>query len=300
MDLPPRLLLAILVIVSATQSHLFSRYTISQPQIDSLLDELQSTRMDAVLYWNSVTLQACANDYDPSVAVVPDQVGPTETSRAFAIIHGAMYESMAVFNPALKSIFNVTNLPDTTDVPSGPATDAAVMEAAYQTLYTMYPKQRPIFDAVRAVYVRKLGTNTSLQVGIDRGILVGQVTAQFILEKRQQDGSRVITPYTPIGLPGYHEEDPTNSDQGFLSHNWGDVTPFLLGYGSQYRPANVVGATPVARQQYLNSTRYVRDFNEIKSFGSKTSTVRTTDQTEIGISWALRWGAENRRSSTSL
>jgi hypothetical protein len=286
MNMLRRLLLSIWVIVSATQSNPLNWYTVLQPQIDSLLDELQSTRMDAVLYWNSVTLQACANDYDQSVAVVPDQVGPTETSRAFAIIHGAMYESVAVFSGTLKSVFNVTNLPNITGVPSGLATDAAVMEAAYQTLYAMYPKQRPIFDAVRAVHVSRLGTNTSLQVGIDQGILVGRITAHFIMENRKNDGSRTSTAYTPIGLPGYHQEDPTNLGQGFLSHNWGNVTPFLLDYGSQYRPSNEVGATPVDRQRFLNSTRYVRDFNEIKSIGSRTSTVRTTDQTEIGISWA--------------
>ena len=62
-----------------------------QDQIDSLLIQLQSTVMDAVLYWNLVLLQACVNDYDTMIAATPDQLGPTTTARAFAIVHGAMY-----------------------------------------------------------------------------------------------------------------------------------------------------------------------------------------------------------------
>ncbi len=31
-----------------------------------------------MLAWNSVLLQACANDYDPAVVSPPDQAGPSE------------------------------------------------------------------------------------------------------------------------------------------------------------------------------------------------------------------------------
>ena len=279
-------LLAIWTIASATKGAAVKRQTVLQPYIKSLLNDLKAKRMDPILYWNDVTLQACANDYDPSVALSPDKLGPTETTRAFAIIHGAMYESVAAFEGKLKSLFNVPNLPSTANIPKEPAISAAVMEAAYQTLYAMYPKQRPIFDAVRAVYLTNLKANAKHRVGIYRGIVVGRETAQFILKKRQYDGSEQLGTYVPILFPGYHQKDPTNPNQGYLSPNWGNITPFLLDYGSQYRPTNTVGDTPLARQQFLNSTRYIDSFNEVKAFGSKNSTVRTTDETEIAISWA--------------
>ncbi len=94
MDYFLNLLIVTLTVVSTMNCDVLNRENILQSQIDNLLTELQSTRMDAILYWNLVTLQTCANDYDTSIAVYPDQFGPTATSRAFAIIHGAMYESI--------------------------------------------------------------------------------------------------------------------------------------------------------------------------------------------------------------
>ncbi|CAF3078246.1 unnamed protein product [Rotaria socialis] len=66
-------------------------------QAKHLLDELNSQQMDVILFWNAVLIRAGANDYDTSIVATPDQAGPTTTSRAFAIIHGAMYEAMNAF-----------------------------------------------------------------------------------------------------------------------------------------------------------------------------------------------------------
>jgi hypothetical protein len=121
-------------------------------------------------------------------------------------------------------------------------------------------------------------------------VLVGNFISAFILAERQNDHSQDNVSYTPINLPGYHRVDPTQPNQGFLSPNWGNVTPFLLNYGSQFRPSNIVGDTPASRLTYLNSTQYVNDFNEVKSIGSRTSTVRTPEQTEIGKFWSYDGG----------
>jgi hypothetical protein len=83
-----------------------------QPQINSLLAQLSTSPNDAILYWNSVALQACANDYDTSVTSAPQQLGPTGTSRAFAIIHGAMFDSFATISETYKPIFNCQSIPN--------------------------------------------------------------------------------------------------------------------------------------------------------------------------------------------
>ena len=257
-----------------------------QSHIDSILAKLKATPMDAVLYWNFVTLQACANDYDASVTLIPDQLGPAETSRAFAIIHGAIYDAMVVFNPGFKPLCQPNKMPNTKHVDKQTAVNAAIMEAAYQTLRCMYPKQRAIFDEVRQQYRNELKTNGNKQVAIQTGILVGRLISESILTRRQYDNSQLNMSYTPTMLPGYHRLDPTHPDQGFVSPGWGKVTPFLLDSGSQFRPSAVVGNTSVSRLAHLNSIRYARDFNEVKLFGAKNSTARTADQTEIGIFWA--------------
>ena len=280
------LIVVILTIVSTKNCNGLNYGNPLQSHIDSLLTKLKATPMDAVLYWNFVTLEACANDYDTSITPVPNKMGPTETSRAFAIVHGAMYDAMVVFNQGLKPLFRPNKMPNTNHVHKETAVNAAIMEAAYQTLCAMYPQQRAIFYAVRKQYRSQLTTNGNKRVAITTGVLVGKLISTFILAGRQYDNSRLNMSYTPIMLPGYHRPDPIHPEQGFLSANWGNVTPFLLDSGSQFRPLDVVGNTPPFRQTYLGSARYVRDFNEVKSFGAKNSTARTTDQTEIGIFWA--------------
>ncbi|CAF4888314.1 unnamed protein product [Rotaria sp. Silwood1] len=269
-----------------TKCSVFNRGTVLEEPTDSMIDELQSTQMDAILLWNKVTLQACANDYDPSIAPVPDQIGPAATSRAFAIIHGAMYESLAAFNRAFKPMWKSKDISLLGNISRESAVDAAIMESAYQTLSYLYPKQRPIFDAVRKFHWQRIVSDNRRQVNINNGVFVGKWIASFILNDRATDGSQKGKTYTPTMEPGYHQTDPTHPDQGFLGANWGSVEPFTLDFASQYRPANVIGDTPEARLNYLNSIDYAHEFDEIKRFGSKTSTVRTQDQTEIAIAWA--------------
>jgi hypothetical protein len=234
-------LVIVSVVITTAYSGVLQQKSVLQPQIDDLLSQLQSTPMDAVLYWNLVTLEACANDYDTSVAAVPDQIGPTATSSAFAIIHGAMYDAMVAFNLFYKPLFKPANMPATNDVQIEAATNAAIMEAAYQTLYALYPKQRVIFDAIRAEYIKQMKTDGNKPVAIIKGIFVGDLVASFILAARQNDGSQDNKAYTPKNLPGYHQPDPTHPNQGFLGVNWGNVKPFLLVNALRYQPSAIVG-----------------------------------------------------------
>jgi hypothetical protein len=60
---------------------------------------------------------------------------------------------------------------------------------------------------------------------------------------------------------------------------WGDVRPFILTDGSQFRPGPPDKTT---------SKRYAADFNEIKALGGDditTPSARTADQTELGLFW---------------
>jgi hypothetical protein len=257
-----------------------------QPFIDTLLNEVRSTPMDAVLYWNLVALHAAANDYDTSIVMSPDQPGPLTTSRAFAIIHGAMYDSMAAFNRGFKPLFQSVNISDTSNVSKSDAMKASIMEAGYQTLYASYPKQRPIFDAARTYFLQGLKSSGVPSNDIEAGITVGKSISRFIMTKRDTDGSKNTVTYTVNPAVGFHRVDPLHPKQGFLGAHWGNVTPFFLNSGSQFRSSDIIGKSPAARLAYLNSSDYMREYLEVKSIGSKISTTRTADQEEIGIFWA--------------
>jgi hypothetical protein len=61
-----------------------------------------------------------------------------------------------------------------------------------------------------------------------------------------------------------------------LEPAWGSVTPFVMDSASQFRP----GPPPP-----LGSERYVRDYLEIVTIGSSTSTSRTAAQTDVARLW---------------
>src|SRR4051812_18077620 len=62
-----------------------------KPQIEQL-DSLCLMSGDMVLGWNSVALQAVANDHSGGVS---SQAGPTRTARALAIVHVAISDAVS-------------------------------------------------------------------------------------------------------------------------------------------------------------------------------------------------------------
>jgi membrane-associated phospholipid phosphatase len=101
--------------------------------------------------------------------------------------------------------------------------------------------------------------------------------ASLLLAARAHDGSETTPgPFTAGSQPGDYRPTPPNFAPPVFTH-WGDVTPFVLRSGAQFRPA-----PPPA----LTSDAYARALNEIKRLGQDTSTTRTADETVIGKFWA--------------
>ncbi|CAF3411370.1 unnamed protein product [Rotaria socialis] len=276
-------LLIILLILIARIQCISIDTNLLRTQAKNLIEAYESKPTDAILFWNAVLLNAAANDYDNSIADSPDQAGPTTTSRAFAIIHGAMYEAMNGFERIYISMYRPSSMPATYDVPRAPAVEAAITEAAYQTLYALYPKQRELFTQTRNNFIKLVRGDSSDNAGINKGILVGKLLALTILESRSSDNSQNQGTYKLINQTGYHQPDPTHPDQPFLSPRWGTVTPFVIQSGSQFRASNTVGNTLAGRRQYLRSEKYISDYNEVVSLGTRNSQTRTADQTEVCI-----------------
>ena len=143
---------------------------------------------DPVLFWNGVMLQAAVNDY--AIGAPGLQFGPTRTSRAFAIVQGAVYDTVNSVVPEYT--------PYLTQVaaPQGASLDAAVAEAAYTTLVSLYPYQKSYFDSQLAVSLENIPTTPMIE-----GMAVGLTVADDILAARANDAlrsmpsvSRRITP----------------------------------------------------------------------------------------------------------
>ncbi|MGD9853765.1 MAG: chloroperoxidase [Planctomycetaceae bacterium] len=219
---------------------------------------------DVIMEWNAVALEVNRISY--SGEVVNDQIGPTRSSRALAIVHAAMFDAWNSVN------FKYT--PYLVKAPcSGVASDAAaVAQAAHDTLVAMYPHQQASIDAALADTLAQVPNRTAKA----RGIKVGKYVAAAILKARQGDGSEVPGVYTPSGDMGYHDIDPLNPNQGFLTPAWGDVSPFAIPTSDYITTRSAPG---------MDTQEYADAYHQVKTIGDLTSAERTTDQTEIGIYW---------------
>ena len=230
-------------------------------------------------YWNQVAINASGLDHTPVAAgetrVFGEQFGPGRSSRAMAIVHIAIFDAVNAIAGGYTSYSNVAHV--TPDV----AMNAAIAQAAHDTLAALYPSQRPSFDAILADDLRLMLPRGRPHAD---GIVLGARAAAAILELRANDGSdhaegRMGETYSPGSDPGDWRQDPIGLSPLALGYHWGAVKPFVLQSGDQFR------VPPPA----MSSVEYTNAYVEVKNVGGDgivTPTARTAEQTVIGIYWA--------------
>lgn len=192
-------------------------------------------------------------------AVINTAPGPTIASRAYGILHTAIFDAWAAYDQTAIS----TQLGDELQRPELEVTTAnkqeAMSYAAYQVAKDLFPSQVELFDTL----MLELGydpRNETTDITTAAG--VGNVSAQTLLDFRHQDGSNQlgyrprgagtaysdITDYQPVNSPdeitdlefwtpeNVPIDNPDARVQQFLTPHWGEVTPFALESGSQFRP----------------------------------------------------------------
>ncbi len=193
----------------------------------------------------------------------PATVHPT---RSYAMLHAAIDDAvMSITRDASPLLVSVK-------APHGARPDAAAIEAARATLAALYPNFKGELAQLADGQLAVIPNGDDKQ----HGIQVGDAIAGEILQLHANDGSAVTPPpFTPGSQPGNYRPTPPNFPRPVFT-NWGQVTPFVLKSGSQFRPE-----PPPA----LTSAAYAQALNEVKSLGQNTSTTRTADQTVIGKFW---------------
>ncbi len=212
---------------------------------------------DPILFWNQ---RAVAN-----VAA-----SPFVQTRTFAMVNIAMHDAvnLALGRPNKSYLGNVGITP-------GGDTRAAASQAARDVLVALNPANAAQYDAALA---QSLALVTDGKAK-DKGIKTGAAYAAAVLAKRATDGSTASVTYATTGLPG--DWRPTSAGNPAAPH-WGDVMPFVLASGDQFRP----GPPPA-----LDSAEYAAAYNEVKEIGSATSATRTPDQTASALFWDVSNGA---------
>ena len=224
-----------------------------------------TARADVVTEWNEVAISA---------AVAAGLNAPRHT-RLFAMTHAAIHDALN----AIDRRYTPYALGMQADPNASP--EAAVAAAAHDVLVHEIPAQQASLDAKYAASLAGIPDGAPKT----DGIAVGQAAAAAILALRSADGSTAVVPYAPGSGPGVWQPTPPAFLPAVLP-GWGQVTPFALRSGSQFRPD---------RPEYfdLTSEEYTRDFNELKSIGDVNSITRTAEQSEIAKFWyenaALGW-----------
>ncbi len=229
--------------------------------------------------WNETTLQA----------IRTTKPGPPMVSRMLAVVHTAVYDAWAAYDPVAVG----TQLGGSLRRPASEATLAnkqkAVSYAAYRALVDLFPQ--PASLALFNAKMTALGydpTDTSLDPATPAG--VGNRAAAAVIAYRHTDGSNQLgdlnpgaysdyTGYTPVNTPdtlidANHWQPLRISDgkggfvvQKFVAPHWFKVKPFALKSAAQFRP----GAPA-----QVGSDEYVEQAEEVLAYSANL-----TDQQKI-------------------
>jgi hypothetical protein len=218
-----------------------------------------SAHADTVTDWNAI-MQATVS-LPPTNAVIQTRWG--------AITQLAVFEAINAIEGDYEPYLGVIV------APAGASPDAAVIAAAYRTLVTLRSDNAAAVAALDAARLASLAAIPDGQAK-DDGIAVGEAAAVAMLLLRADDGWNAIVPYTPGTDPGDWQPTPPAFAPAFLPH-WGQVTPFGLESGSQFRMP-----PPPA----LHTGKYASDYNEVKLLGSLDSPFRPQDRTDVARFYA--------------
>lgn len=214
---------------------------------------------DVVLRWNSVLTEVLRADTEIQ--------NPGMASRSMAMMNIAMYDAINSIQPTHREFYAHD------DAPAGAIPEVAALQAGYRVLSSVYPNQHSLLDQQRELILTDLGYTDVDSTSVGFGNAIGEAVVDFRLD----DGFMNMVSYTPSSGPGHWRPDPLNPSQTAWGTEWGQIRTFAIPGSDLYLPSEMPA---------LSSQAYTDAFNEVKALGAKDSTVRTDEQTEIGLFWA--------------
>jgi len=210
-----------------------------------------SARCDVIMDWNA---KADAIGIEKQLANVPN-------ARGLAMLHIAMFEAVNAIDRRYAP-YKLNLAAERTT-----SKEAAAASAAYDILVALYPDQKADLDATLAASLSGIAETEAKSKGIE----LGKKAAAGIIALRPNDSGDKTENYRPYTTPGVYVPTATPIESTSPA-----LTPWVMGTGSQFRP----GPPPA-----LSSETWTRDLNEIREIGSRNSSKRTAEQTNIGRFW---------------
>jgi hypothetical protein len=239
----------------------------------SLIADSRARAQNPVIDWDNIA----------STTIITNAKEPPGASGIwFAYVHLAVYDAVnAIDHDHQPYLFSA-------DPPAGASQDAAAVAAAHRILVHYFPAQQAGLDAdfnASAAGISDTAAN------IAAGEAVGEAAAEALIAARVNDGLLASVPYTPSVGPGFWQ--PTPPAFAPPATPWlGQMVPFTMTSASQFFPEEGPDA--------LSSQKWIEDYKQVKALGAINSTVRTPQQTEIGLFWTEHPVQQDARAFRNL
>lgn len=224
-----------------------------------------------VVQWNDAALQAI-RDTHPAAPVA---------ARSLAVLHTCIYDAWPAYDPVAVGTQLGAGLRRPPADQSPDKKQAAISYAAYRALVDLFPQPEEV--ARFQDLMRKLGYDPGDQNAsgnLPQG--VGALAAQAVLAYRHRDRANQLgdqhpgaysdfSGYTPVNPPDRIVDPdrwqplPVPDGKGglgvqqFIVPYWGEVVPFALTSGDQFRPAK--GPPPFGSEEYILQTRLILGYS---------------------------------------
>jgi hypothetical protein len=210
---------------------------------------------DEVLHWNRVATEEAA----------AAQTDPITESRAFAMLHVAIYDAVNAAEP--RDAAYLAHRP----VASGASAPAAAAAAAHGVLVQTLPALKAAFDRELELSLKALPQGKATE----DGVALGKAVAGDVLAARRDDGAGRKVSLAAGTKPGAYRPTPPDLTPAFMAQ-WGSVKPFALTSPAQFRP----GPPPA-----LDSEGARRDLEVVRAVGAQEDSARNDEQSEIARYW---------------
>ena len=212
-------------------------------------------RADVVLDWNAIALGVPTGN-------------PFNQARVLAATQLAVFEALNAITGGYEPYLG------TVVAPAGASADAAVVAAAHRMLRHYAPGSAAMLDAARVSSLAAIPDGAAK----DAGVAVGEAAAAAMIAARTNDVSAVPEFYAPASAdPGQWQLTPSCPAAGGTLLHWQHLAPFGIATAADF-----VAPPPPA----LTSNEYAKAVDEVKRVGSKNSTERPADRTDVARFYA--------------
>lgn len=231
-----------------------------------LMTSVTAVRADLVTEWNALALTEMRTSTEAPMM-----------ARDLAILHTAIFNASESIRGVYSTYgFGSYSAPGISG-PAGASYEAAMVSAANTVMQGLYSGASATFTSLYNTQLSGIADGQAKDDGIAWGISI----ANDMLTWRSTDGASdaATTLYSPVGTVGYWQQ---TSSSGALLPGWGTVGTFAIPGTGAYM-TSLTGGTLA---DYLKSSEYAADYNQVQELGSAFSPTRTTDQTNQAYFWA--------------